>query len=66
MTAIIPSSQAFASVSVLISTKETEYRFRLKGDGSDSAPVTPTVHNSLIDCFSEVWARYPVVAAIER
>ncbi|KAG8900599.1 hypothetical protein FRB99_005954 [Tulasnella sp. 403] len=59
-------TQSLNSVAVDISRKETEYQFRAKADKAQSLVSTPTVHNSLIDCFSEVWSRYPVIAAIER
>ena len=35
------------------------------GVRSDSVEK-PTVHNSLVDCHSEVWTRYPAQAAIRR
>ncbi|KAG8897412.1 hypothetical protein FRC00_004306, partial [Tulasnella sp. 408] len=46
-----------------IGRKEAEYQFRAKGEANKTAT---TVHNSLINCFSEVWQRFPVAAAIQR
>ncbi|KAG8897271.1 hypothetical protein FRB99_008270, partial [Tulasnella sp. 403] len=64
--ALSPSLQCIHSVALDISRKETEYRFRAKAEGAQPTVSVPTVHNALIDCFSEVWSRYPVVAAIQR
>ncbi|KAG8900671.1 hypothetical protein FRB99_005822, partial [Tulasnella sp. 403] len=64
--ALSPSLQCVHSVALDISRKETEYQFRAKAERAQSAVAVPTVHNALMDCFSEVWSRYPVVAAIQR
>ncbi|KAG8903433.1 hypothetical protein FRB99_003282 [Tulasnella sp. 403] len=64
--ALSPSLQCVHSVAIDITCKETEYQFRVKGDNTQSTASVPTVHNSLIDCFSEVWSRYPVIATIQR
>ncbi|KAG8901724.1 hypothetical protein FRC00_005051 [Tulasnella sp. 408] len=61
-----PSTQAIVSVCVDISRKETEYQFRAKVDSSKSQSKQSLGHNELITCFSEVWERFPVVAAIQR
>ncbi|KAG8926003.1 hypothetical protein FRC01_009457, partial [Tulasnella sp. 417] len=58
--------QRVISSALEISRKETEYQFRAKDDASNTAKETTTVHNSLINCFSEVWERFPVAAAIQR
>ncbi|KAG8900672.1 hypothetical protein FRB99_005823 [Tulasnella sp. 403] len=64
--ALSPSTRSLHSVAIDISRKETEYQFRAKAEKAQSSVSTPTIHNSLIDCFLEVWSRYPVVAAIQR
>ncbi|KAG8930696.1 hypothetical protein FRC01_002390, partial [Tulasnella sp. 417] len=60
------ANQRVISSALEISRKETEYQFRAKDEASNSARETTTVHNSLINCFSEVWERFPVAAAIQR
>ncbi|KAG9047676.1 hypothetical protein FS837_001752 [Tulasnella sp. UAMH 9824] len=58
--------QRIISSALEISRKETEYQFRAKDEANNTARETTTVHNSLINCFSEVWERFPVAAAIQR
>jgi len=59
------SAQVCSSTSLRITCKTSEFDFRAGGVRSDSVEK-PTVHNSLIDCHSDVWTRYPVQAAIRR
>lgn len=55
------------SIAIQITRKVTEFSFREKGTYlSDKATSQMTVHNSLIDCHSEVWTRFPVIPAVER
>ncbi|KAG8899893.1 hypothetical protein FRC00_000733 [Tulasnella sp. 408] len=58
--------QRIISSALEISRKETEYQFRAKDEANNTAKETTTVHNSLINCFFEVWERFPVAAAIQR
>lgn len=58
--------QRVISAALEISRKETEYQFRASGEAINTAKRTHTMHNSLIDCFSEVWDRFPVAPAIQR
>ncbi|KAG9022864.1 hypothetical protein FS837_006113, partial [Tulasnella sp. UAMH 9824] len=58
--------QRILSSALKISRTETDYQFRAKGEANNTAKETRTVHNSLINCFSDVWERFPVVAAIQR
>jgi hypothetical protein len=57
----------FRSFALDITKKATEFMFKQKGRKAqrkdDSAG---TLHNSLIDCHSDVWTRFPVVAAVRR
>ncbi|KAK0239018.1 hypothetical protein EDD85DRAFT_769081 [Armillaria nabsnona] len=62
-------SQSCSSVVLDITKKITEFQFKEKGgnrtshvEGSEGS----TRHNSLIECFSDVWTRFPVVAAIQH
>ncbi|KAG8984733.1 hypothetical protein FRB93_006355 [Tulasnella sp. JGI-2019a] len=64
--ALLPDIPAIGSVSLEISRKETEYQFREREQRDSSPKMVATKHNSLLNCFSEVWARYPVVPAIKR
>lgn len=66
LVAIVPSFQSIVSASIEISKKETEYQFQIKNESSQSNPSVPTLHNCFIDCFADIWGRYPVVAAIQR
>ncbi len=59
------SARICSSVSLHIASKTSEFDFRAGGNRSDSVEKN-TVHNSLIDCHSDVWTRYPVQAAICR
>ena len=59
------SALVCSSTSLHITTKTSEYDFRARGNRSDSVGNN-SVHNSLIDCHSDVWTRYPVQAAIHR
>lgn len=66
MLALRPTHQSIESISVEISRKETEYQFRAQSNRVVSSNSVNTDHNALIDCFSEVWGRYPVIPAIKR
>jgi len=59
------SRRVCSSISLHIASKTSEYDFRAGGNRSGSIEKN-TVHNSLIDCHSDVWTRYPVQAAIRR
>ena len=54
-----PSTSVCWSVSLCVTSKIGEYHFRAGGNRSDSVGKH-TVHNSLIDCHSDVWTQYPV------
>ncbi|KAK0489058.1 hypothetical protein IW261DRAFT_1602879 [Armillaria novae-zelandiae] len=62
-------SQSCSSVILDITKKITEFQFKEKG-GNRASHVEgsqgSTRHNSLIECFSDVWTRFPVVAAIQH
>lgn len=61
-----PATHAIVSACVDISRKEIEYQFRAKDDGPKSQSKSIPGNNTVITCFSEVWERFPVVAAIQR
>ncbi|KAJ7931787.1 hypothetical protein B0H13DRAFT_2227876 [Mycena leptocephala] len=55
------------SVVLDITKKTTEFMFKETGVKNFSKSKTvATSHNSLIDCFADVWTRFPVVAAVQR
>ncbi|KAG8991998.1 hypothetical protein FRB94_012099 [Tulasnella sp. JGI-2019a] len=64
--AVLPNIPGIGSVAVEISRQETEYKFREKEERDTLLNMVNTKHNSLLNCFSEVWGRYPVVPAIKR
>ncbi|KAF8260139.1 hypothetical protein EI94DRAFT_1897819 [Lactarius quietus] len=60
-------SQAVKSVVIDITKKITEFMFKEKGSKIASHNSThSTQHNCLLDCHSEVWTRFPVLAAVRR
>jgi hypothetical protein len=64
--ALIPQLGAIHSIAMDISRKETEYSFRAERGLANVTVPQGIRHNALLQCFEEVWDRYPVVAAIER
>ncbi|KIO19089.1 hypothetical protein M407DRAFT_31267 [Tulasnella calospora MUT 4182] len=61
-----PSAKSLLSVALRISRIEAEYLFREKTGRHARLQCVATAHNSLVDCFSEVWDRFPVIPAIPR
>lgn len=62
----IPSTSRIISMALRISRKESHWSFRRKQAQSFEAQGLNTKHNSLVDCFAEVWERFPVIPAISR
>ncbi|KAG8833320.1 hypothetical protein FRC17_010895 [Serendipita sp. 399] len=63
----IPKLGLCTSVYVQITKKSSDFAFRPSGNLTDSSGDTrKTVNNSLIDCHSEVWTRFPVKSPIAR
>ncbi|KAH9171595.1 hypothetical protein EDB89DRAFT_1906874 [Lactarius sanguifluus] len=54
------------SVVLDITCKETEFTFQEERSKASTSRGKETVNNSLIDCHSDVWTRFPVVAAVKR
>ncbi|KAG8952848.1 hypothetical protein FRC03_012004, partial [Tulasnella sp. 419] len=65
LVALLPNRNTMRCLNVQIKTKNTSYSFKSK-DERNIKVLETTVHNSLIDCYSDVWARFPVVSAIKR
>lgn len=54
------------SIAIDITKKVTGFVFK---EGGGNAPIKgerQTLHNSLLDCHTEVWTRFPVVPAVKR
>jgi len=55
------------SIALDISKKETEFMFQDKnGPIRQATHQIQTVRNSLLDCFADVWTRFPVLPAVPR
>jgi hypothetical protein len=59
---------ALRSTALAITRKVTEFSFKEKGAAkiSSAAAAGSTAYNSLLDCHSDVWTRFPVVPAVRR
>ena len=71
--AIVLDFEAHACIShaLDITRKLTEFTFKQKGargsSGRHGAGASPaSAHNCLIDCYAEVWTRFPVLPAVQR
>lgn len=65
MLGLKPGSQELVSVIVDIGKQETAHTSQADEDIT-STSETINANVALINCFSEVWERFPVVAAIQR
>jgi len=60
------SNRCLQSAALDITQRMTEFTFREKFNRNHKRAKHTTAHNSLIDCHSEVWIRFPVLAAVQR
>ena len=60
------TTQSCRSVILDITSKAAEFTFQEQRSKASMNRGKETVHNCLIDCHSEVWTRFPVVAAVKR
>jgi len=61
------SAHKCQSYALDITCRTTEFMFRERGSRGTSNKATSTsAHNCLVDCHSEVWIRFPVLAAVQR
>jgi hypothetical protein len=60
------SNQACGSLSMRITRKSTEFEFSVSDNQNKSEAARSTVNNSLIDCHSGVWTRFPLHSPIRR
>jgi hypothetical protein len=59
--------QSCRSFALDITKKATEFMLKQKGTRVQcTKESTGSLHNSLVECHSEVWTRFPVVAAVRR
>lgn len=66
LTAHVPSTSRMISIALRISRSKPRWSFRRKQARSFKAQSLTIEHNSLVDCFAEVWERFPLVPAISR
>ena len=60
------TSQTCRSVIFAITRKATEFTFQVVRSKALTSHGKETTHNCLIDCHSDVWTRFPVVAPVKR
>ncbi|KIO11026.1 hypothetical protein M404DRAFT_127237 [Pisolithus tinctorius Marx 270] len=61
------SARRCQSYALDITRRVTEFMFREKiGRNGSKRTENTTAHNCLVDCHSEVWIRFPVLAAVQR
>ncbi len=60
------TTRSCRSIVLDIRSKAAEFTFQEQRSKTSMSHGKETVHNSLIDCHSEVWTRFPVVAAVKR
>ncbi|KAI9462918.1 hypothetical protein BJY52DRAFT_1221931 [Lactarius psammicola] len=59
-------SRSCRSVVLDITQRATEFAFQERRSTTSSRHGKQTIHNSLINCHSDVWTRFPVVPAVKR
>ncbi|KAI9450271.1 hypothetical protein BJY52DRAFT_1227294 [Lactarius psammicola] len=60
------TTQTCRSVVLNITCKATEFTFQEERTKASTSDGKETAHNCLIDCHTDVWTRFPVVAAVKR
>ncbi|KAH9017733.1 hypothetical protein EDB84DRAFT_1422808 [Lactarius hengduanensis] len=60
------TTQTCRSVILDITCKATEFTFQEERSKASTSRGRVTTNNCLIDCHSDVWTRFPVVAAVKR
>ena len=54
------------SIAIDITKNVTGFVFTKRGENAPIKRERQTLHNSLLDCHTEVWTRFPVVPAVKR
>lgn len=62
---LLPETNSCTSLSLTITRKSNAFAFRHSFNERSDRKRT-TIHNSLIDCYSEVWTRFPIRAPIRH
>jgi hypothetical protein len=60
------ATQSCRSIILDITSKAAEFTFQQQRTKASMGRGKETTHNCLIDCHSDVWTRFPVVAAVKR
>jgi hypothetical protein len=61
------TARCLQSIALRITHQETEFTLREQGSrSSQHVQIPKTLHNCIIDCYFDVWTKYPVSAAIHR
>ena len=61
------TNKACSSLALDITKKITDFTFKEHGEaGLSKRKSETTLHNCLIDCFEDVWTRFPVSAAVQH
>ncbi|KAL4067468.1 hypothetical protein V8B97DRAFT_2061708 [Scleroderma yunnanense] len=60
------SDHCLQSYALDITRRMTEFTFREKFNSGNKRTKNTTANNCLIDCHSDVWIRFPVLAAVQR
>jgi hypothetical protein len=60
------ATQSCRSIILDITSKASEFTFQQQHTKASIGRGKETTHNCLIDCHSDVWTRFPVVAAVKR
>jgi hypothetical protein len=60
------ATQSCRSIILDIRSKDAEFTFQEQRTKASMGRGKETAHNCLIDCHSDVWTRFPVVAAVKR
>jgi hypothetical protein len=61
-----PGRHTCSSLSIRITRKSTDFEFSSSDNHVNRTSDRNTLNNTLIDCHSEVWTRFPIQAAIRR
>ncbi|THH22123.1 hypothetical protein EUX98_g8249 [Antrodiella citrinella] len=60
-------AQRCNSLALDVTRRVTEFMFKEKGGRAErTVDNRATAHNCLIECFADVWTRFPVVPAVQR
>lgn len=66
-----PTSSNLHTVKVQVTTKSSDYSMKAQyspaqKSSASTSRLPNSKHNCLLDCYLDIWGRYPIVATIER